>query len=196
MRCGDGLRNPDGTVARAGQGNLGRATNAAATRRVDGTGETHRGTRHASSTIPVSRLGQIQKASRIMGLPVNTPRSEKLGKVEDLLLDLSSGRIVVLIVSSGGLAGIGDELSAVPPTALRFAADRGSLELETTKELFSAAPHFKSNQWPDFTQPGPAGGVYRAYQVEPYFSAEPSTGVDGTRRNVRDREVPTNPRAE
>jgi hyperosmotically inducible periplasmic protein len=133
--------------------------------------------------IPAARLSQIQKASKLMGTSVKNLQDEKLGNVENLLVDLPSGRIVAVIISSGGILRLEDELSAVPPTALRFNADRDSLRLDTTKEMLGNAPHFKANQWPDFTQPDYAGGVYRAYNVEPYFT----TGADNTARNVRDR---------
>ena len=82
---------------------------------------------------------------------------------------------------------MGDELSAVPPTALRFNTDRDTLQLDASKEMLSSAPHFKADQWPDFAQPSYAGGVYRAYKVEPYFTSNPTTEPDNTARNVRDR---------
>jgi hypothetical protein len=77
----------------------------------------------------VSRLSQVQKASKLMGTPVKNLQDEKLGKVENILVDLPSGRVVAVIVSSGGFLGLGDELSAVPPTALRFTPDRHTLQL-------------------------------------------------------------------
>jgi sporulation protein YlmC with PRC-barrel domain len=187
----DGLRNPDGQVIRDGQRNTDRAPNTVSKRKADGTWEKDRISGDSQTMIPVSRLGQVQKASKIMGTEVNNLQNEKLGKVENILLDLSSGRIVALVISSGGFLGIGDELSAVPPTALCFSPDRDTLQLDTTKETFSNAPHFKSNQWPDFGQPGYAGGVYRAYNVEPYFTSDATTDVDNTRRNVRDRDDQT-----
>jgi hypothetical protein len=82
---------------------------------------------------------------------------------------------------------MGDELSAVPPTALRFSADRETLQLDASKEMLSNAPHFKANQWPDLGQPSYADGVYRAYRVEPYFTTNVTTEPDNTARNVRDR---------
>ena len=82
---------------------------------------------------------------------------------------------------------MGDELSAVPPTALRFATDRDTLQLDASKEMLASAPHFKANQWPDFGQPNYAGGVYRAYKAEPYFTSTATTEPDNTARNVRDR---------
>jgi len=102
-------------------------------------------------------------------------------------VDLPSGRVVAIIVSYGGFLGMGDELSAIPPTALRFTTDRDTLQLDTSKEMLSSAPHFKANQWPDFAQPSYASGVYRAYKVEPYFASDSRTEADNTARNVRDR---------
>ena len=82
---------------------------------------------------------------------------------------------------------MGDELSAVPPTALRFNAERDTLALDISKEALSSAPHFKANQWPDLAQPGYANEVYRAYRVEPYFGTNTLTAADNTGRNVGDR---------
>ena len=141
--------------------------------------------------IPVSRLSQLQKASKLIGTPVNNLQAEKLGKVENILVDLPAGRLVAVVVSSGGFLGMGDELSAVPPTALRFTADRDTLQLDASKELLASAPHFKANQWPDFAQPAYSGGVYRAYKVDPYFTSDAATQPDNTKLNVRDRSSST-----
>jgi len=141
--------------------------------------------------IPVARLSHVQRASKLMGTPVKNLQDEKLGKVENILLDLPSGRLVAVIVSSGGFLGLGDELSAVPPTALRFTADWATLQLDASKEMLSQAPHFKANEWPDLGEPVYADGVYRAYRVEPYFTTNVTTEVDTTALNVRDRQNAT-----
>jgi len=131
-------------------------------------------------------LGYVQRASKLMGTPVKNLQLEKLGKVENFAVDLPAGRVIAVIVSSGGFLGMGDELSAVPPTALRFNTERDMLQLDASKEALSSAPHFKSNQWPDLAQPGYANGVYRAYQVEPYFTTNALTAADNA-RDARDR---------
>jgi sporulation protein YlmC with PRC-barrel domain len=136
--------------------------------------------------IPASRLSQIQKASKVMGTTVKNLQDEKLGKVDNLLLDLPSGRMVAVIISSGGFLGIGDELSAVPPTALTFNAEGDALRLDATKDSLTRAPHFKADEWPNFNDPIYAYEIYRVYKVEPYFSTN-VTEVDNTRINVRDR---------
>lgn len=132
--------------------------------------------------------GHIRRASKLMGLSVLNRQDEKLGKVEDLMVDLPAGRIVAVILSSGGFLGMGDELSAVPPSALEFDMERDNLRLDASKQALSDAPHFKANEWPDLGEPGYVGGVYRSYKVEPYFSTNTTAEADNTGRNVRDRD--------
>ena len=158
-----------------------------ASRNADGTWGRARSSKPLHAMIPVGHLGQIQKASKVIGTTVKNLQDAKLGVVENLLVDLPSGRLVAVIISSGGFLGIGDELSAVPPVALRFTSDQNTLQLDASKEMLSEAPHFKANQWPDFAHPGYAGGVYRAYNVEPYFTTNLASHADNTARNVRDR---------
>ncbi len=193
-------RNLDGTINTDGPRTVEKVRNTEAVRNVAQTQNT-RSTRNADGTwtreyYPSGNgsnsswdgLGYVQKASKVIGTGVKNRQDEKLGEVENLLVDLSSGRIVAVIISSGGFLGLGDELSAVPPTALRFTSEGETLQLDASKQMLSSAPHFKANQWPDFAEPGYAGGVYRAYKVEPYFTSDTTIETDSTRRNVRDRD--------
>jgi len=134
-----------------------------------------------------SQLGYVQKASKLTGTTVKNLQDEKLGKVENFAVDLSAGRIIAVIVSSGGFLGMGDELSAVPPIALCFNTERNVLQLDASKEALGSAPHFKSDHWPNLAQPNYADGVYRAYRVEPYFTTNIVSAPDNTARNTRDR---------
>ena len=134
-----------------------------------------------------SSLGYIQKGSKLLGTSVKNLQNEKLGKVQNFIVDLSSGRIVVVIISSGGYLGMGNELSAVPPNSLEYNAEHDVFQLDTSKEMLANAPHFQANQWPDLSQPSYAGSVYHAYKVEPYFNPDQSAASDNTARNVRDR---------
>jgi hyperosmotically inducible protein len=134
--------------------------------------------------LPSTHLGYVEKASKLIGLAVRNPQEEKIGKVDNLMVDLEAGRIVEVVVSSGGFLGVGDALSAVPPSAFHYDAAQSVLHLDTTKEALSKAPHFKSSEWPNLGDPAYATRVYRSYRVEPYFA----TDADNTARNVRDRE--------
>ncbi len=140
-----------------------------------------------------SNLGYVQRASKLMGAPVNNQQGEKLGRVDNFIVDLAAGRIVAVIVSSSGSTGADDMttddcLSAVPPAAFRFNGQHDQLQLDSSKALLASSPHFKSGQWPDFNQPGYASGVYHAYHMEPYFSDDATSEPDNTAANLRERD--------
>ena len=139
--------------------------------------------------IPSARLIQAQQASKILRLPVQNLQSEKLGEVESLVLDITSGRVVAVVISSGAFLGMDNERSPVPPTALRLTTDRAGLQLDATREFLSNAPHFKSDQWPDFTQATYSDSIYRAYHVAPYFSTNLTGQAELITRGIRERVV-------
>jgi sporulation protein YlmC with PRC-barrel domain len=123
-----------------------------------------------------SSADATQNSSKLVGKAVRNMQDEKLGKVEDLILDLSAGRIVAVVVSSGGFLGIDNELSAIPPTAFHYSAQQNVLQLDVSKETLANATHFRADQWPDLNQAN-------AIRVDSFTGG--NTG--GTSQNVRER---------
>lgn len=142
---------------------------------------------NSQATFSTPPLGQVEPASKLIGMEVRNLQNEKLGQVENFVLDLPAGRIVAVILSSGGFLGIGDELSAVPPAALRINAEPSTLLLDVSKEALGQRPRFKSTDWPDFSNMKYLTSVYMSYRVEPYFKLD---DAGNTTRNVRDRARP------
>jgi sporulation protein YlmC with PRC-barrel domain len=198
-------RNMDGTINTAAARPMDVAHNAeiaktwrgtnfeteTATRNPDGTWNHNYSSDLNGSRSAWAKLGYVQKASKLIGTSVKNLQGENLGKVENFTVNLAAGRIVAVIVSSGGFMGMDNELSAVPPTALRFDAQHDALQLDASKESLASSPHFRASEWPDLNQPDYVGGVYRAYNVEPYFTTDATNSVDNTRLNVRDRDSRT-----
>jgi sporulation protein YlmC with PRC-barrel domain len=192
-------RNMDGTIDTAAERPGDAAHNLALANNVEENNNSQVSTRNPDGTWSRTyysngnrskswgKLGRVEKASKLMGDPVHNLQDEDLGKVENFAVDLPAGRIVAVIISSGGFMGMDNELSAVPPTAFRFNAEQDTLQLDTSKDSLVSSPHFKASEWPDLSQSDYFGRVYSAYNTEPYFT----TGADNTRRNVRDRDSRT-----
>ena len=53
-------------------------------------------------------------------------QGETLGKIEDLMLDVETGRVAYAVLSFGGYMGMGDKLFAMPWQALHL--DRDSVQ--------------------------------------------------------------------
>ena len=192
-------RNMDGTINTAGGRPMETAHNVEVARHVeeqtshistrnpDGTWKRTYYPNQSGTNSAWSNLGYVQKASKLMGASVNNLQGEKIGVVNNLIVDMSAGRIMAVIISAGGYMGMTGELSAVPATAFKFNTEHNALQLNVSKEMLVNSPHFKSNEWPDFNQSGYAGGFYQAYNVEPYFNTNSTAQPDNTARNVRDR---------
>lgn len=130
----------------------------------------------------LNRLGEVERADKLIGTTVHNMQNDRLGKVHDLIVDLHGGRVVEVILASGGFLGMGDEFSAVPPQSFHGGTESDTLVLDTTKDALSNAPHFKSSEWPEYNNEQ-VTTVYHAYNVQPNFS----TDADNTAQNVRDR---------
>lgn len=92
------------------------------------------------------------RASQVIGLNVKNADSETIGDVEDIVVDMSDGKIIAVIISSGGYLGIADTLSAVPITALRYDTTAEAFKTHLTKEQLGKAPQFKNDAWPDYSE--------------------------------------------
>ena len=106
------------------------------------------------------RLNGAAKASDLIGMTVKNYQNEKLGKVEDLAVDVESGRVVQVIVSTGGFIGIGDTLTAVPPGAFHHDVAQKVLHLDANKEKLQNAPKFEMSKWADYSDSNHLAQVY------------------------------------
>jgi sporulation protein YlmC with PRC-barrel domain len=142
---------------------------------------------YQSSTEP---FGVVTKAKGVIDLEVRNNEDQKLGKVEDVAVSFSSGRVVAVIVSVGGVAGIGDTLIAVPPSEFHHDVEKKVLHLNRTKEELKNAPKVDLAKWDEFQQPANLNEVYRYYGGKSYAPAD-STAADTSSRGYRVEGRPT-----
>jgi sporulation protein YlmC with PRC-barrel domain/osmotically-inducible protein OsmY len=128
-------------------------------------------------------MGALTSADKLMGEEAVNTRQEKLGKIDNILVDMNNGRIVEVIVSSGGAMGVGNQLTAVPPQAFQWNSDTRTATLDTTPDTLHTSRQFSYTDWSAASDRNNIADVYSTYHVQPYFA----TDADNTARNVRDR---------
>jgi sporulation protein YlmC with PRC-barrel domain len=104
---------------------------------------------------PAVDRGLAFRSSQLVGMPVQNAAGEDLGKIEDLVLDLNTGRVRYAALSFGGFLGVGDKLFAVPWGALRMktVGEDTTFVLDVSKERLEKAPGFSKDQWPNMAEP-------------------------------------------
>jgi sporulation protein YlmC with PRC-barrel domain len=93
-----------------------------------------------------------QRSSQITGMTVTNPQGEKLGKIDDILID-QAGAVKYAILSNGGLLGIGDKLIPIPWTALKLGKEKTTLVINRDKAALEKAPSFDPKEWPKVVAP-------------------------------------------
>ena len=110
----------------------------------------------------------IKSVSALGGVKVINNAGEKLGKIEDFMVDLTTGRISYAVLSFGGFIGIGNKLFAIPINALKLDLEKEFFILDVDKERLENAPGFDKSNWPDMASSEWESKVHSYYGVRPY----------------------------
>lgn len=113
----------------------------------------------------------------LIGCGVRNRAGEDIGKVEDIMLDLNSGRVAYVVLSFGGFLGIGDKLFAAPWDAFVLNGDEQEFLLDVDRHTLEKAPGFDKNSWPDMADPTWEESI-RAHYGEPFFRSPQEAGTE------------------
>jgi sporulation protein YlmC with PRC-barrel domain len=80
------------------------------------------------------------RAKQVIGTSVRDLSGEKIGKVEDIVLDKLSNNIVFAIVGFGGFLGMGEKYHPIPWSSLKYDEREGSYVVPFSREMLEAAP--------------------------------------------------------
>ena len=121
-----------------------------------------------SATMQAARE-HFMLTSDIKGYKVVNKNAEDLGKIDDYMLDLETGRIAYAVLSFGGWFGVGNKLFAVPWSAFTVQLFENDLRivLNVDKEILKKAQGFDKSQLPlSYSQ---LSSVYTYYGYKPYW---------------------------
>jgi len=118
---------------------------------------------------------RVLSAATLAGDSVRNAAGEDLGKVDELMIDIPSGRIAYAVLSFGGFLGMGNKLFAVPWNALQVDEDEHHFILDVDKRTLEAAPGFDKDNWPDMADTAWGSEIFRYYNTTPYWEEQPAS---------------------
>src|SRR5580692_2403507 len=80
------------------------------------------------------------RAKQVLGTNVNDTSGNKIGSIEDVILDKQSNSILFAVVGFGGFLGMNEKYHPIPWSALDFDPEEGAYVVSFTKEQLEAAP--------------------------------------------------------
>ena len=80
------------------------------------------------------------RAKKVLGTNVVDRSGNKIGEVEDVILDKQTNSILFAVISFGGFLGMGEKYHPVPWAALDYDEGAGAYVVSYTKDQLQAAP--------------------------------------------------------
>ena len=82
-------------------------------------------------------------ASRVKGTAVYNASGDKIGTVEDIVLDKQSNQIMFAALGFGGFLGAGEKYYPVPWSMLTYDEDKDGYVVPLNKDQLEAAPNYE-----------------------------------------------------
>jgi len=131
-------------------------------------------------------------ATSLVGSHVRNEAGEDLGRLEQIMLNISSGHIGYGVLSVGGFLGIGAKMVAVPWSAFHIEeVEQGPrLMLDVDRKTLEDAPGFEKDNWPDMADPAFESEIHKHYGQNPVWVHEVTDSGDYVGDNLqRNRSV-------
>ena len=109
------------------------------------------------------------QATSIIGSRVRNQDGENVGKIEDFVMDMETGRMAYAVLSFGGFLGMGDKLFAVPFQSMQFDVEDEEFVLDVNIERLKNAPGFDRNHWPKMGEREWGSKIHAYYGQKPYW---------------------------
>lgn len=110
---------------------------------------------------------RILSATSLNGTNVKNLKKENIGEIQDLMVNLETGKVEYAVLSFGGFLGIGDKYFAVPIEVLQVSTKDREIMLDIDKERLKNAPGFDKDNWPSHADSKFTQSVYSHYGYKP-----------------------------
>jgi len=102
---------------------------------------------------------------KIIGSKVRNMNGEDLGTIEDIVIDIDTGRVLYAVVHYGGFLGIGGKLFPVPWQSLAPLPAEGIFFLDISKAKLKDAPGYEKENLPNM------GDTHWGKKITDFYSA-------------------------
>lgn len=91
--------------------------------------------------------GSLIAADNVNGTDVYNTAGEKLGEVDDLMIDKVSGRVIYAVMSFGGFLGMGEKQHPLPWSSLNYDPQKDAFIVNLDKKQLEAAPTIDNDEF-------------------------------------------------
>lgn len=90
-------------------------------------------------------------SDRVEGTTVYNTAGEKLGSVDDLIIDKQSGHVRYAVLEFGGFLGVGTDRYPLPWNMLKYDTEKDGYVVPIDKDKLDGAPRYADGDTPAYT---------------------------------------------
>ena len=94
----------------------------------------------------------VISSDRVEGTDVYNSAGDKLGSIDELMIDKRSGQVRYAVLEFGGFLGMGTDRYPLPWTMLKYDTTREGYVVPLDKAKLDKAPRYDENDSPEYTE--------------------------------------------
>jgi len=119
--------------------------------------------------LETDETSMLISADKVEGTNVMNPAGEKLGSIEDIMIDKRSGKVAYAVMSFGGFLGIGDRHHPLPWSMLKYDTNLNGYVVNLDKRTLESAPTYGIDERVDLADEEYGRKLHDYYHVPPYW---------------------------
>src|SRR5271155_811367 len=100
------------------------------------------------ATTTSNTMSDVISSDKVEGTSVYNTTGEKLGSVDDLMIDKISGQVRYAVLEFGGFLGMGTDRYPIPWKVLKYSTDKGGYVVPLDKASLDKAPKYAEEDMP------------------------------------------------
>jgi sporulation protein YlmC with PRC-barrel domain len=109
------------------------------------------------------------EASKVQGTAVYNPHGERLGSIDDVVIDKRSGLSVYAVMSFGGFLGLGSDYYPIPWSKLSYDRNLGGYVVDIEPRVLEGAPAYAAGATPRWGDRAYEEDLHSYYGAPPYW---------------------------
>jgi sporulation protein YlmC with PRC-barrel domain len=100
--------------------------------------------------MAATSIATVISSDRVEGTSVYNTSGDKLGSIDDLMIDKLTGQVRYAVLEFGGFLGIGTDRYPIPWSMLKYDTSQDGYVVPLDKAMLDKAPRYTDDQVPDY----------------------------------------------
>lgn len=103
-----------------------------------------------TDTLATDETHRLIASDKVEGTAVYNPKGDKLGTIDNFMLEKRSGKAQYAVMEFGGFLGIGTDRYPIPWEMLTYNTDKGGYVVNIDKDQLENAPRYSEGDTPEY----------------------------------------------